>query len=406
MKALGMICGIGSMLIGAKRQGFEIVGNIEWRPYYHTGTFEKNFPGSFMVKKLSELTQEQESACQGLDLLMGHTECGAFSSLRAPSKNKELTAKQLADVPEFVEAIQKFKPKFFAMDNLPRLLENGGHEWWSEKLPEYDIFFEWISNYNYGNIQKHRNRLFVIGARKKLGFYFVPGEFEHSETIRQRISKIKPGAANNTNWKDSDIALEWRRYYFDHRFADKSVEENKMTYTELKENLKGLRPNSCIPYLNKKGIENIKIGVKVVDIDRHAPVINGGGAPGVDSFYRTDTLMPFTIRERAKIQGCPDDFEFVPDGEPKINKDRICLIKQTGKFMPVEFCSFLTQQIKDFLEFSREDTDYSGKRIIKPNPLIDREKFLYCQNIGYSNQKKVCEFCGSKDYCNKNKDLF
>ena len=56
MKALGMICGIGSMLIGAKRQGYDIVGNIEWRPGYWTGTFEHNFPGAFMVKNLKSLT--------------------------------------------------------------------------------------------------------------------------------------------------------------------------------------------------------------------------------------------------------------------------------------------------------------------------------------------------------------
>jgi len=30
MKAIGITCGIGSMLIGAKQAGFEVVGNIGW----------------------------------------------------------------------------------------------------------------------------------------------------------------------------------------------------------------------------------------------------------------------------------------------------------------------------------------------------------------------------------------
>ena len=41
LKALSFIGGIGSMLIGAKRQDYEIIGNVEWRDYYHTGTFEQ-----------------------------------------------------------------------------------------------------------------------------------------------------------------------------------------------------------------------------------------------------------------------------------------------------------------------------------------------------------------------------
>src|SRR5574344_1683906 len=87
LKALGMISGVGSMLIGAKRQGYDIVGNIEWRQYYHTGTFEHNFPGSFMVDTLEEVTPEQIESCQDLDLIIGHTECGNFSNLRVNKSN-------------------------------------------------------------------------------------------------------------------------------------------------------------------------------------------------------------------------------------------------------------------------------------------------------------------------------
>lgn len=121
LKALGMICGVGSMLIGAKRQGFEIVGNIEWRKYYHTGTFEHNFPGSFMVDRIEDLDQEKIKACRDLDLIIGHTECGNFSDMRA-NKTNAIDAGDKGDIPQFIEAIKKLRPKFFAMDNLPKSL--------------------------------------------------------------------------------------------------------------------------------------------------------------------------------------------------------------------------------------------------------------------------------------------
>ena len=37
--------------------------------------------------------------------------------------------------------------------------------------------------------------------------------------------------------------------------------------------------------------------------------------------------------------------------------------------MPVEFCTFITQQIKDFLEGNRNEEDYTQKRLIKPEQL-------------------------------------
>ena len=401
MKALGMISGIGSMLIGAKRQGYEIVGNIEWRPYYHTGTFEHNFPNSFMVKTLKDLTGEQRMACQDLDLLIGHTECGNFSNLRA-NKNNAIDDGNKGDIPEFVEAIQEFKPKFFVMDNLPKSLLVAGWEYWRDELPAYDIHFEWISNYGYGNIQKNRNRMFVIGARRELGFYFIPGEFKHETSVIERLEEIDSETPNNERLDPDEIYNGWGRYQFEPSFADKSVDENRITLREFQEFVKDWPNNLNFPYYNKKGEQKFKIGFSKIDVNKHALVLSGGGAC-YDNHFRSDTLYPFTIRERAKIQGCPDDFVFLPQGITKTTKEYSHLLKQTGKFMPVEFCTFITGQIMDFLEGIRGEEDYTQKRTINPNKYVDENKYEYCQSVGYANQNKVCQFCGSKKYCDLNK---
>ena len=140
------------------------------------------------------------------------------------------------------------------------------------------------------------------------------------------------------------------------------------------------------------------------DIDRAAKTITGGNR-GHHYMFRSDTYMPFTIRERAKIGGCPDNFIFIPNQENEIKSWHNNLIHQTGKFMPVEFTSFLTQQIKDFLEGTRDESKYTQKRIAKPKEEVDINKYGYCMDIGYSNPEKVCEFCGSKKYCKLQKVL-
>ena len=51
MTAMGFTGGIGSMLVGAKRAGFDVLGNLEWRDYYRfmhnpgDNTFTRNYPG-------------------------------------------------------------------------------------------------------------------------------------------------------------------------------------------------------------------------------------------------------------------------------------------------------------------------------------------------------------------------
>lgn len=398
LKALGMICGVGSMLIGAKRQGFEIVGNIEWRKYYHTGTFEHNFPGSFMVDRIEDLDQEKIKACRDLDLIIGHTECGNFSNMRA-NKTNAIDAGDKGDIPQFIEAIKKLRPKFFAMDNLPKSLIVADWAWYMENLPDYDIHFEWVNNYGYGNVQKNRKRLFVIGSLRELGFYFIPGEFEHDTTIIERLEEISPDAENNERLDLDAIYGGWGRYQFDRDYIPKPIEENRLTLRDFQSLIKDYPNNINFPYFNKKGEQKFKIGYSKINVEGPAMVLSGGGGTCYDNHFRSDTLYPFTIRERAKIQGCPDDFVFLPKGVTQTGKQYGSLIKQTGKFIPVEFCTFLTQQIKNFLEGTRGEGDYTQKRLINPNNYVDQNKYGFCQTVGYSNQGKVCEFCGSKKYC-------
>lgn len=402
MKVLGVFGGIGSMMIGAKQQGYEVIGNIEERPMFFTGTFEANFPGAFMVNSIGDLTQEQKERCKDIDLILGHPKCGSFSTLRHVNETLEDARKELAgNFEKFINSVNYFKPKFFAIDNLPKSLTEFTYKDWSEKLPDYDIHFEYISNRNYGNVQL-RKRLFIIGSKKELGFYFIPSEFENNETLLERINKISPDAPNNQQWKKSDIVEGWYRHEFVKDFVAYKTPEDRITYEEFAEFLKPQKLNKPIVCYNKKQQLTSRLGKTVIDINGMAKTVTGGNT-GHHYMFRSDTFMPFTIRERAKIGGCPDDFIFLPNQENEIKSWHNDLIHQTGKFMPVEFTTFLTKQIKDFLEGKRDESTYTKQRLVKSKEEVDENKYLYCKNVGYTNQEKVCEFCGCKEYCKKRK---
>jgi len=87
LKAIGLTCGIGSLLVGAKQAGFKVVGNIEWRTYYGKPdtqgrtTFGENFGGALFKNRISHLSPQEIERCMELDLAMGHPECGNYSQL-------------------------------------------------------------------------------------------------------------------------------------------------------------------------------------------------------------------------------------------------------------------------------------------------------------------------------------
>src|SRR5271166_6587209 len=65
LTAVCITCGIGSMLLGARQAGFDVLGNLEWRKYYHAkdeqgrNTITENFrrPGLVFKEKITNLSR-------------------------------------------------------------------------------------------------------------------------------------------------------------------------------------------------------------------------------------------------------------------------------------------------------------------------------------------------------------
>jgi site-specific DNA-cytosine methylase len=78
-------------------------------------------------------------------------------------------------LPDFIEAVNLFKPRSFALDNLPKILGTSApKEWWQAQLPKYHLTFIVMLNWDYGTPQR-RERLWVVGIRKPgKPFVFTP----------------------------------------------------------------------------------------------------------------------------------------------------------------------------------------------------------------------------------------
>lgn len=338
--ALGITDGIGSLLYGPQKLGFKILGNYEWRKYYNTGTFEKNFKGAPYITDY----QDRNAAWKGLDLITSHPECGNYSNLYTGPNAAERNLDP-GDIKLFMDITKYYQPKHFLCDNLPKSLLAVTPGDWKKFFRDYKIQFIWVSNWGYGNTQKNRNRLFISGTHRDIDWEFVPQEAPHEKKLIHVLETVSNGDPNH-RIMGIDEPTRWHWYQFNP--AKGKTTRKFMTLREIQPYFEKLRPGCNIPYTNQYGEKKSKPGYSVLRPDHTAPVLSGGGSL-YDNFWYPDPIAgyirPLTMRERLAIQGFDKDFVLVPGDIEYGSQDHQWACKQTGKCMPVEFPTEFARQI-------------------------------------------------------------
>jgi hypothetical protein len=275
------------------------------------------------------------------------------------------------------------------MDDLPRSFIAFPMSEYSARLPGYDLFPEWVSNWGYGNIQKNRNRMFMLGAQKAQGWSFRPGETENLLTMEDVLGDLGgPGAGNYLpNHDRHTLTAKCGRA----KHLVTLGRDREATYGDLKKFFDSVPNGTTLKYVASDGktIKH-KPSHSAAYWGAHAHVLDGGSVQ-VHPVRHT----PYTIRERARIQGFPDDFIFYGtkfDGRGEWDHEKNNhLVKQTGKAMPVQFCRYVSSLVHDHLV--GQPVESSGRRVIPPNNYVSAAKTWYCENIGYADQARACGDC-------------
>lgn len=388
LRAIGITCGIGSMLVGARQAGFEVVGNVEWRRYYFKpdskgqDTFRGNFPDAVRAYSVDDLSDDQVASMTDCDIALGHPECGRYSNLGSTIKTRLERMKDPCDIPLFLDLVAKFRPRFFVMDDLPKSLGALTIQEYVQKLPGYDLYPEWVANHGYGNIQRGRKRMFMVGSLRSENWVFRPGEVDHDTTVKDILNpKTLKGVANHIRHTRSKNCQ---------RASCLGEPGRQWPWGEVADRFMSLPVGMSWPYLNVDGETKSRVGFLRTHWEKGSHVLTGYNA-----IVHPLTGLPFSIRERARIQGFPDDFVFYSEA---LEEDgtwehfrNIHLVKQTGKAMPIQFCRYVSDQIRRHIQGERFES--SGVRLLRSDPNIDSAKRWYCQNIGYSDQEGACRSC-------------
>lgn len=164
LRILGIAAGQGALLhpfLGKKN--CKIIANVESRGVFHT-TKEEQWKLNF---------GEIPFLRQGFDpnwrpnVIVSSPDCGASSIMRLskvkqlgkPEENKSLNL--------VIEGILYYKPKFFLIENLPRLISLIPKSYFEETFKDYHLVFHEVSVSEFGNSQISRKRLVIIGVKSR-----------------------------------------------------------------------------------------------------------------------------------------------------------------------------------------------------------------------------------------------
>ncbi|MEM9051384.1 MAG: DNA cytosine methyltransferase [Bacteroidota bacterium] len=118
MQAIDLYSGIGGWTLGFKMAGIEIVSSYEWWRDANN-THNKNFGSTHAEVDIRKLKLEDLPDPETIDYVIGSPPCTQFSFANRGGNGD--IADGLIDIHKFLEVVEYLKPKYWAMENVPRV---------------------------------------------------------------------------------------------------------------------------------------------------------------------------------------------------------------------------------------------------------------------------------------------
>lgn len=186
MRVLGIASGNGVIVYPFKKH---LIAGIETRSVFDTPRdiqWRLNFgdiPLFHSVEDYIKWSIAKGNDKLPLDLIIGAPDCGHSSVLALSRAKKYSNPKKNESLMTYLRAVKYFLPKVFLMENLPKLLEAMNEGEFEEYFEEYKLIFHKSSVTGFGNSQKHRVRMVMIGIKR--GSDIPMGLFEKVYKVRR-----------------------------------------------------------------------------------------------------------------------------------------------------------------------------------------------------------------------------
>lgn len=355
---LNGLANLGYSNIGFDSQVFETILAVE-NDDYTAETFRRNFDAEVKEGDIREM--DAFSDYSDADIVVGGPPCQGFSNLNS-TKTEELEDERNTLWRQYVHAVEDIDPDVFLIENVPRFLKSqqGARTVQIAEELGYETVVDTLWTHQYGVPQK-RKRGFVLGS--KLGVPFFPEELdEEIRTVKDAIGDL-PEEPTEENWHVS-------------RKRVTQLSKDRMEEVPKGGNRFDI-PEELLPdcWKNKDRGGTDLFGR--LWWDRPSVTIRTEFyKPEKGRYLHPEANRSITIREGARLQTFPDDFEFVGP--------RTRVAPQIGNALPPKLSYHLAKAIRMHLEGKTSN--------INPDAETEHDVFKKSFRIGDGEQVQLSSF--------------
>lgn len=170
MDIVSFFAGCGGLDLGFERAGFRVIWANDFEPSCYA-TYTRNHPHTkFILDDICKINPTTIPQCDGF---IGGPPCQSWS---IGGKQQGINDKRGRLFQKYIELIEIKKPAFFVIENVKGILDNkftSAFEYFIHSLESADYSVKWalLDAINY-RVPQNRERVFIVGFRKKLNILF------------------------------------------------------------------------------------------------------------------------------------------------------------------------------------------------------------------------------------------
>ncbi len=326
MNILSLFSGAGGLDLGFEKSGFNIVLANEYDKTIWD-TYEKNHTAYLIKEDIRNIDSSYFNT--SIDGIIGGPPCQSWSEAGSLKGINDARGQLFFD---YIRILKETKPKFFLAENVSGMLAKRHSEALNNIFKTfedcgYNVSINLVNASDYG-VPQDRKRVFFIGFRKDLNIEFIfPNPTTPNKndklTLKDAIYDLKDNAipALDKNKTNGNLKI-LNHEYFIGSYSTIFMSRNRVR--KWNEQAFTVQASGRQCQLHPQAPTMIKV-------EKNKQIF----VPDKEHLYRR-----LSIRECARIQGFPDDFEFIysrlDDG-----------YKMIGNAVPVELSRIIALSIKN-----------------------------------------------------------
>lgn len=335
LSVLDLFCGCGGLSKGFEQAGYDVLMGIDfWKTALET--FKHNHKNSkILLSDLSLFNPADLKLDKSVDVIIGGPPCQGFSV--AGKRNVDDPRNKL--YLSFVRTVEYFKPKAFVLENVPNLISMAGGAIKDAIIRDfqklgYRVVYKVLTASDFG-VPQRRKRVFFVGILDKNKTFVYPEPCKIEVTTSDALSDLPEESLYN----GASYLCEPRSLYQKEmrENSDKVFNHQISIHSEKTKNIISLVPDGG----NYKDLPRELQSTRKVHIAwtrfNSAKPSNTIDTGHRHHFHYKYNRIP-TVRESARLQSFPDDFEFLGSKTDQY--------KQVGNAVPPKLAKSIAIQLK------------------------------------------------------------